>query len=103
MSCNVLGHRHYWNWASPCVSPYFGNAHGLKSSVTLTKICSNMVGVLAHHHPCHKDYHSFLKTKGKGMKERQCSTSTIRVYLVMCLGIWTSMKESTKSILCETT
>jgi hypothetical protein len=29
MSCNVLGHRHYWNWALPCVSPSFGNAYGL--------------------------------------------------------------------------
>lgn len=30
MLCNVLGHMHYWNWASPCVSPCFGNAYGLK-------------------------------------------------------------------------
>jgi hypothetical protein len=39
--------------------------------------------LLAHLSPLvTRDYYSFSKQKGKGMKQRQCSTSTIRVCLL---------------------
>jgi hypothetical protein len=80
---------------------------------TLTKICSNIVGVWqtyntvpspSSYHPCHKDYYSFSKQKGKRY-ERKTNAQQVQLgFTWSCvLGYGLVWKKAPRVVLCDTT